>query len=93
MKSITFEPANNSLATRIRNTRSGRLTLHSPRLENVDGKVTVLDLYSGSSRFGTVRTSTRRQAERLTSASTVNLTLGWDSDRNETVEAEFLMES
>lgn len=80
----------NKLVNRIRNTRNRRITFRRPRFEYEDGRSTVFSLYSGSSRVGTIRATSSHEAERLTTSGEVDLTIGWDSNRNETVEATFV---
>jgi len=86
----TLNPRNTSaLVDRIRGTRSRRLTLRCPRFENVDGKVTVLSLASGNNVLGEIRTKTRQEAQRIAQSERVDLSIGWDTNRNETVVANF----
>ena len=54
----------NSLVDRIRSTKSRTVTIRSPVIEPVDGKVTVLSLSSGKTPLGTVSTRTREEASR-----------------------------
>ena len=86
----TLNPCNTSaLVDRIRGTRSRRITLNHPRFENVDGKATVLSLASGNNVLGELRTKTRQEAQKIAQSQQVNLSIGWDSNRNETVIADF----
>jgi hypothetical protein len=86
----TLNPSNTSaLVDRIRGTRSRRITLRQPRFEHVDGKATVLSLASGNNVLGEFRTKTRQEAQKIAQSQQVNLSIGWDSNRNETVIADF----
>ena len=79
-----------SLVDRIRNTKSRSLTLRKPLIEPVDGRVTVLALSSGTTPLGTVHARTRQEASRFLRSQEVNLTIGWDRNRNEKIFANFV---
>lgn len=79
----------NSLVSRIRSTKSRMIKVSKPTIVPVDGRVTVLTLSSGSVPLGTITTRTRAEAARLTQSQEVNLRIGWDSNRNEKILADF----
>ncbi len=80
----------NSLVSRIRGTKSRALKLRKPVIAPFENKVTVLTLSSGSTSLGTITARTRAEAARLTQSQEVNLRIGWDSNRNEKILADFV---
>ncbi len=79
-----------SLVERIRKTQSRSITLNSPRFEHVDGKATVLSLASGKNVLGEFKTKSRQESDKISQSQKVNLSIGWDKNRNETILADFV---
>lgn len=80
----------NSLVNRIRRTKNRTVTFRKPVIEPVEGKANVLSLSSGRVPLGIVTTETRQEANRLARSKEVSLRIGWDSNRNEKILADFV---
>jgi len=79
-----------TLLGKIRHADARTLTVKNPLFENLDGKATVLQLKSGNDVLGTIHAKTRRDAASLMTSKEVNLTIGWDKNRNEKILADFV---
>lgn len=62
-----------NLINRINRTRNRSINLTRPKFEYVDGRVTVLKLYWGSTQLGYIRAENRREAERISNSSSIRL--------------------
>jgi hypothetical protein len=65
------------------------MRLRNPNFMNVDGKPAILGVSSGHKLYGTVRVNSRRDTENIARTHTVALSIGWDRNRNEVIQAAF----